>query len=159
MLVLAVLYWLEADTIPISPLDGEVNAAAMPKMLAVALAFLSVLLGIQAMVQFVRARNEGHGQAANASSASAKDKAAGWREHARALGLIALGSAFIALLPVLGYLISVALLIASVALYMGQRKSWQLLAVTLGVALCFQLLFVQVLHIQLPSGLLAHLSF
>src|SRR3546814_16166124 len=43
-LVLAVVYWIAADGIRISPLDGPVTAAGLPKSLGYALGGLSVLL-------------------------------------------------------------------------------------------------------------------
>jgi len=44
MLIAAVVYWLEANKIRISPLDGPVGASGLPKSLAYVLALLSVVL-------------------------------------------------------------------------------------------------------------------
>ena len=46
----AALYWLGAASIPISALDGEINAAAVPRMLALALAVLAVILMVKALI-------------------------------------------------------------------------------------------------------------
>jgi hypothetical protein len=54
MLAGSALYWREADSIPISPLDGEVNAAAVPKMLATILGVLAVLLVIKTLLTAYR---------------------------------------------------------------------------------------------------------
>jgi hypothetical protein len=49
-LVFSVLYWRAADGIPISPLDGVVNAGALPKALAYAMMFFSLLLILRALL-------------------------------------------------------------------------------------------------------------
>src|SRR3546814_18423060 len=48
-LVLAVVYWIAADGIRISPLDGPVPAAGLPKSLGYALGGLSVLLILRSL--------------------------------------------------------------------------------------------------------------
>ncbi|HLT01226.1 MAG TPA: hypothetical protein VK001_03565, partial [Geminicoccaceae bacterium] len=47
LLALAGLYWLGADQIRVSRLEGIVGAQAVPKSLALALAILSALLIVQ----------------------------------------------------------------------------------------------------------------
>lgn len=158
MLIGSVLYWHEANSIPISPLDGEVNAAAMPKMLATVLGFLSVLLITKVLIKALKTKRAGVRDAQNTSNEATK-KTTRWGEHARALGLVVIGVLYVALLPVLGYLISVALLIAAIALYMGATFGARFVGIIAVIAVCFQLLFVQVLHIQLPAGILAQFHF
>ena len=46
----AALYWSGAASIPISALDGEINAAAVPRMLALALADLAGILMVKALI-------------------------------------------------------------------------------------------------------------
>src|SRR3546814_10948576 len=48
-LVLAVVYWIAADGIRISPLDAPVTAAGLPKSLGYALVGLSVLLILRSL--------------------------------------------------------------------------------------------------------------
>ena len=158
MLAGSALYWREADSIPISPLDGEVNAAAVPKMLATILGVLAVLLVIKTLLTAYRNKRPAlSGEKTEPVEGATKETR--WGEHARALGLAVIGGLYVALLPVLGYLISVALLIAAIALYMGATFGVRFLGVIIGAAVCFQLLFVQVLHIQLPAGILAQFHF
>jgi putative tricarboxylic transport membrane protein len=157
MLVSAACYWLGAEDIPISPLDGAVNASAMPKMLAVALGLLALMLMAQAFFKWQQANQQAAQD--NATSQGQEGSGQRWHEHRRALGLIGIGAAYLVLLPVLGYWIGVALLIAVTAIYMGARPSLRLGALSLALATCFYLLFVQLLHIQLPAGLLGSLLF
>lgn len=149
----AVLYWLGAEDIPISPLDGAVNASAMPKMLAMVLGLLAVLLMTQSMLKRHRTTKQ------TSSGDQAEDKAArtNWSQHGRALGLVGIGAAYLVVLPVLGYWIGVALLLGATALYMGATFGLRLMAMCLALATCFYLLFVKLLHIQLPVGLIGSL--
>lgn len=150
------LYWLKAKDIPISPLDGAVNAAVVPQLLAFALAFLSVLLILQALARAAWPA----GQVEELDSTAVDAKAAGSRSvkrHARALGLLVLGALYLLVLPWLGYPIAVALLMGSVALYMGAAWSWRFALTIVALALTYQLVFVELLHIQLPQGFLSAL--
>jgi hypothetical protein len=80
-------------------------------------------------------------------------------ENMRALGLILIGGVYLLLLPFLGYFLCVALLVVAVARYMGEPYGLRLALTSLGLALAFQLIFVQFLRIQLPIGrLLEQLS-
>ena len=71
----------------------------------------------------------------------------------RALGLLGIGALYILVVQILGYFPTIALLIGAVALYEGMRPSWRLVAVALGGAVFFWLLFVMVLGIRQPTGL------
>src|SRR3546814_151489 len=48
-LAFAIVYWIAADGIRISPLDGPVTAAGLPKSLAYALGTLAVLLILRSL--------------------------------------------------------------------------------------------------------------
>ena len=144
----AALYWLGAASIPISALDGEINAAAVPRMLALALAVLAVILMIKALID---ARNLAVTSAENEVS-EREERLPKLSENMRALGLILIGGVYLLLLPFLGYFLCVALLVVAVARYMGEPYGLRLALTSLGLALAFQFLFVQFLRIQLPLG-------
>jgi cell division protein FtsW (lipid II flippase) len=80
-----------------------------------------------------------------------------WREtmrpHFRALGMLAIGGVFISLLEDLGYLVSIALLLAATAWYNGQKTLKPLILFAIGCAIVYDLLFVQLLGIALPPGI------
>jgi putative tricarboxylic transport membrane protein len=144
----AALYWSGAASIPISALDGEINAAAVPRMLALALAVLAVILMIKALID---ARNLAVTAAENEVS-EREERLPKLGENMRALGLILIGGVYLLLLPFLGYFLCVALLVVAVARYMGEPYGLSLALTSLGLALAFQFLFVQFLRIQLPLG-------
>jgi hypothetical protein len=144
----AALYWLGAAAIPISALDGEINAAAVPRMLALALAVLAVILMVKALID---ARNLAVTAAENEVS-EREERLPKLSENMRALGLILIGGVYLLLLPFLGYFLCVTLLVVAVARYMGEPYGLRLALASLGLALAFQFLFVQFLRIQLPLG-------
>jgi putative tricarboxylic transport membrane protein len=161
MLGAAVAYWYGADGIPISPLDGAVNAAAMPKALAYALGALSLLLIVRALsveVMAQRAAASAGVDAAPAAPLPTPEQLAKRRHaHLRAAGMLAFGVAYLLVLYLLGYLISAALLIIGVAIYNGAKPDWRLGLTALGLAIGFHVVFVVLLGIPLPPGLLAGL--
>lgn len=148
LLVLAVAYWLGADAIPKSSLGGAVGADGLPKLLAMILAGLSVALAAQTILQSRRASAPGE-----AESGPDEGTATAWRTHAKALGVIAIGAAFVALLPLVGYAVAIALLLMTVATYSGHRPGIGTVAFGLGGAVFFQILFVHLLQVPLPAGL------
>lgn len=147
MLGIAVAFWLGADRIPVSPLEGQVGAAGFPKLLAVSLGILSVIrLGQTALL----ARRNGW----DASSIGAGERLlAAWREHRSALGMLGLGIGYVLLLPILGYALSIALLIASVAIYSGRRPGLELAAVAIGGTAALYIIFVWLLGVRMPEGI------
>jgi len=147
MLIAAVVYWLEANSIRISPLDGPVGASGLPKMLAYVLAGLSLLLIIRGVTD---AKSRLTLPAAKLSQARSLTQ---WiKPHLRALGMLAIGVGYLSLLPWFGYSISIAALLLAVSLYNGASFNLRtLLVASIGAALC-NTLFVQFLGIALPAG-------
>jgi divalent metal cation (Fe/Co/Zn/Cd) transporter len=95
----------------------------------------------------------------NDSATTAKDD--GWQSPAAALGklvrpalVLAIGVAFVLLLPILGWALSFALLAISLLLVMGERKPLLLVVMTLGCLAFVYGLFVLVLGLELPAGIL-----
>lgn len=148
--VLAVVFWIAADGIRISPLDGPVTAAGLPKTLAYALGTLAVLLILRSLAlrraTAVEPAPVGEGPADDA------ERSAPYR-HLRAIGMLAFGVGYLLLVPYLGYLLSIVGLMLGVAIYMGARLGAKTAAVAGLGGLFFYLLFVQVLNVPLPNGI------
>jgi putative tricarboxylic transport membrane protein len=145
LIAFAIVFWFAADTIPKSRLGGTVGADGLPKLLAVALGVLSVGLIVQTLLT---ART-----AEAVPTARPERKREDRIAHLRAVGMIVIGAGYLAMVPYLGYLPSVALLLAVVALYNGKRPSLGLAAFAIVGAVVFYLLFVQLLDVPLPAGL------
>lgn len=145
MLAVAVLYWMAAAAIPTSPLEGTVGADGLPKGLGVALGALAVLLILRSLAMRLAVGPD--------EPRSAEEVRRARHAHLRALGMLALGVAYLLVVPYLGYLLSIILLMGGVAAYNGISPSPRLAAMAAAGAVLFYLLFVQLLGIPLPPGL------
>jgi hypothetical protein len=142
LMVVAGLYWLGADQIRVSRLEGIVGAQAVPKGLAVSLAILSVLLIAQALLRRHLA-----------AGPSGEAEAGGARAHLRAAGMLLIGMGYLAVVGSIGYMPALALLVLATALYLGQYFSARLALVAVGLAVLYYLIFVRLLGIPLPPGI------
>jgi putative tricarboxylic transport membrane protein len=154
-MVFAGLYWNAADGIAISPLDGVINAGALPKALAYAMMLFSLLLILRALItemMYLRAARRAVGPPADRPEEEGS-KAFSVSQHLKAFGVLVIGVAYLLALPWLGYIVSATLLITVMSIYIGARASAYTLGVAVAVALTFYLLFVQLLDIPLPAGI------
>ena len=123
-LALAAAYWLAADALPRSALADAVGADGVPKLLAALLAGVSILIAFQ---------KDGERQPGSL----------------KALGVAALGFAYLSVLPFTGYLAGAALLAAASALYYGARGRNVAVFAALS-ALGLWLVFAKALGVALP---------
>jgi putative tricarboxylic transport membrane protein len=144
LLVLSVLYWLQADNIQVSVLSGRFGAQELPKMLAVLLAVFSLLMIAQAAIRSL------------ASRTAAADAQEGERGSAiqigPALGVLLIGIAYTLLLEILGYPIAIALLLGATAYLMGWRRWPVLIAFSAAGAAILWVVFAYILDIPLPAA-------
>jgi hypothetical protein len=162
LLLFSGLYWLGAAAIRVSPLEGSVGAAGLPKALAVVLAILSLyLIGRNLLAVRAKAENQSRPEVP-ATTMQDKDlhgeeRPFTFRHHLRAIAMLAFGAGYVLILPELGYAVSVTLLLAGVAYFLGLRSLPKMaLFAVLGGAFFF-LLFVVVLKIPLPEGVFSDL--
>ncbi|WP_230532857.1 tripartite tricarboxylate transporter TctB family protein [Microvirga roseola] len=144
LFIFAVVFWFAADAIPKSRLGGTVGADGLPKLLAVILGMLSAGLIAQSLLA-MRATGP-------VVAAEPKPRAADQFIHLRAAGMLALGAAYLLIMPYLGYMLSVGLLLLAVAVYNGKRPSLSLIVFGILGAGFFYLLFVRLLDVPLPAG-------
>jgi putative tricarboxylic transport membrane protein len=142
LIVVAGLYWLGADQIRVSKLEGIVGAQAVPKGLAISLAVLSVLLIAQ---ELLRPRRAG--------GPAGEVEGGGSHAHMRAAGMLLIGMGYLAVVATVGYLPAIALLVLATALYLGQSPSARLVLLAVGLAVLYYLIFVRLLGIPLPPGI------
>jgi putative tricarboxylic transport membrane protein len=148
-LVVAVGYYLLADAIPRSLLSDDVGAAGLPKVYAVGLGLLSLILIARAAM----ARAAAMGPRSAEVRADTAMRAAQRTALLRAAGMLAIGVAYVVLVPYLGYVLSIALLIAATIYYQGGRVTRQAGVVAVGGAVFFWFMFVWLLRIAQPPGL------
>ncbi|MGI9417367.1 MAG: tripartite tricarboxylate transporter TctB family protein [Geminicoccaceae bacterium] len=149
MLLVAVVYWFEADKIRISPLDGPVGASGLPKTLAYALAVLAAILIVRSLAGALTGAKTVRTQAEDDSDRSLVDIL---MPHLRAVGLLAIGVGYLLLVSWFGYAITIAALLLVVSLYIGATLSLRTLVIAaIGGVVC-HVLFVEFLGIPLPAG-------
>ncbi len=144
LIALAILYWLGADHIPKSILEGGIGADALPKMLGIALGALSLILVLQSAF------------AARAAKADGSDDAVrkgGWLSHKYALGMLCIGIGYVVLVEFVGYVCAIAYLLAAVTLLAGGASRKVLIAFSLLGAVFFWAFFVYALEIRQPKGI------
>ena len=140
---LALAYYVASRTIATSTLEDDFGPHGLPNILAIALGLTGILLAVRGFL--TRPRLQSMAETAGPSPHG---------RPLRAMGLLAIGFAYVLAVDKLGYAVSIALLIAGVAWYEGLRLSLRLVAVAIGGAALFWLIFVRLLDVPQPAGLL-----
>jgi hypothetical protein len=146
LLALSIGYYMSADAMPSSILDTTVTSSAFPKLLAILGAILSLVLIAENIFKVAIAGR-------SASVASEEPQESFWNQHKRALGLLAIVALFILAVEVVGYPLSIGLLILAVSVYQGYPLSLTSVAVAVGGGLFFWLFFMVLLGIHMPLGI------
>ena len=149
-LAFAVVFWIAADGIRISPLDGPVTAAGLPKSLAYALGALAVLLIVRS---FAVKRIAATKPVPTEAGEEAANDLGNLRQHLRAVGVLAIGVAYLLAVPYLGYILSIFGLMLATAVYAGARFGARTGVIAVFGAVFFYFFFVKLLNIPLPPGL------
>jgi putative tricarboxylic transport membrane protein len=141
LLIVAVCYYAAASRMGQTALSDAVGPAGLPRVYAVALAILGAAIGATALLRRRLGKTAEPGPDGPSTS----------RRLARAAGVVAIGVAYLAVAPVIGYPFAIALMIAAMAVYQGERPSWRAaLVASAGAAVLF-VLFEVVLGVTLPA--------
>lgn len=142
----AVLYWYLADGIAKSPMSGSVGADGLPKLLAICLGVLSLVLIAQS------ALSPASGPAAEAAedTGDAEFTPEGFLLAMKMLAIIVV---YVLILPVLGYAVSAGLLLAAIAVFFGRPFGLRVLVFAVLGAVLAHLVFVTLLGVRMPTGI------
>ncbi len=151
---IAAVYYLLAIRIPQSDIADVIGAQGLPKTYASLLAGLSLILIVRAVVatRTQRVRAASPAAATDATPATRKpglQRGVAWR----VFGMLMNGVIYILVVPWLGYILSIAALIAATVYYQGGELNRRAAAVAIGGAVFLWLLFVRLLHIAHPAGI------
>lgn len=149
MVVLAVAYWIGADGIPKSLLEGGVGAGALPKLLGVLLVVLSVILVLQSIVagrRAKRAEEEAESEVVDDGQPSTTYR------RLKALGFLLICIGYIVIVEFVGYAPAIAYLLAAIVWFAGGASRRYLALFAIVGAVFFWVLFVEVLGIRQPKG-------
>jgi len=143
-LVVAAVYYGLAVAIPQSDLADPVGPQGLPRVYALLLAALSLILIARSL----------RGSAPNADAPNPESRIPNPGSGIpRVIGMLLIGVAYIIVLPWFGYLLSVAALITATIYFQGGSINGRSILVALSGAAIFWLLFIWLLRIQYPAGL------
>ena len=149
-LALAAIYYALTVTIPQSDLADPIGPQGLPKTYAAVLAVLAIILIARSMK---RPANLAPTNPELTNPESANPRTNEPANLGRVIGMLLIGVAYIVVLPWLGYLLSVAALIAATTYFQGGSINLRSILVAISGALCFWVLFIWLLRIQYPAGL------
>lgn len=145
-MALSISYVMYARGIEDSLLADAVGASGVPTAVGVVLLLASLALFLKSLGGAVQLGAPDAVGAAPEAGGSA-------HPHRMALGLLGILLAYVALLPLLGYVLSIALLVGAVAWYAGARQRLSILACMAAAGPLLWLLFDWALAIRMPAGL------
>jgi putative tricarboxylic transport membrane protein len=148
--VVAAVYYGLAVTIPQSDLADPVGPQGLPRVYALLLAMLSLILIGRSLRSGKSATRKAERQNPEPSESRIPDP--GFR-LLRVIGMLLIGIVYIIVLPWLGYLVSVAALITATIYFQGGVINGRSILVAVSGAVCLWLLFIWLLGIQYPAGL------
>jgi Flp pilus assembly protein TadB len=140
LLGVAALYYALARELGETALSDAVGPAGLPLVYAAALAAFAVLLSVSAYLR--RGRR---------ATTTAADEPGPGRRLKRALGALAIGGVYIAVVPLIGYPPAMAFAIAAMAAYQGERLGWRLALIAVAGAGALFVLFELVLGVPMPA--------
>lgn len=137
-LAISLVYFQLASAVPVSQLADAIGPQGLPRVYALLLGTLSLMLIVSAVV------NRKSRPPAPTAQAVALPRAA---------GTLLIGVIYILVLPWAGYLFSIAALILVTSYYQGGSLSRTGVIVALGGGTFFWLLFVMLMGISMPAGI------
>lgn len=134
LILISAAMFISASKMP--QMDGTMGAGTWPKILAVCMILLAVLLLIQSL------RDHTNTESPFVMSPDLK----------RVLAGIGIMLVFCVLLKFFGFMIASAFMIAAVMALMGERRPLVLIGVTVGVLAFIYVVFAMVLNLPFPKG-------
>ena len=155
-LTISVLYYWMATLVPVSQLADAIGPQGLPKVYAVILAGLSLILLVRSSrdpgSEIRGPKESGKPPAADPRSLIPDPRSRSRSRSFRAAGMLVIGIAYILVAPWLGYLLSISGLIFATAYYQGGTVGRQAAVVALCGGVFFWLLFVTFMGIAQPPG-------
>jgi hypothetical protein len=163
--LIGVGYLAMAYQLRVGALSDTVGPAGFPKVLGYAVVGLGLILCAQSVAAMLARRSAlplAAGGPAVPAATEAEDKGGGdagdsLRGVLKAGGMLAIGIVYLLVVRWLGYVPSVALLMIAAAIYLGTPFSLRVVGIGIAGALVYWIVFVWVLGIPLPPGILGNL--
>ena len=147
-LVAGATYYSVASVIPKSMLSDEIGPGGVPAVVGLAAMVVSVLIMLKAMVVW----NQERLAAKLASPVTTDEAAEAVGSHWLSVSLVLVLVSLIVILPILGYIISIFLLIMVSAALSGHAKNLKLLVFSLVSSVTLYVIFQVIMSVKLPKG-------
>lgn len=147
-LVAGAIYYSVASDIPKSMLSDEIGPGGVPAAVGLASMVVSVLIMLKAFLAWNRERRATEVASPACAEEQADDSGSHWLSAVTALVLVML----IVLLPILGYVLSIFLLIMVSAALAGHAKNLKLLVFSMTSSVTLYVIFQWVMNVKLPKG-------
>ena len=144
LLLIAFGYYVLTGNINPSALADEIGAAGVPLVYATLLAAIALTLAAKALISWRLIRSD--------VTQPINDLQGEGRKLRGAAGMLAIGIGYIAAVTIVGYMISIAAVIACVALNQGERVGWRVARIAIGGGMAFWIFFDRLLGVDLPPG-------
>jgi len=149
--LIGAFYLYYASQLRPSSLADSVGPQGLPLVYGWLTLGLGFILLAQALIAVLRASPADHAKQADAWTGQG-------RRTLWAAGLLAFAAGYLLIVEALGYLLSLAILIPAVAIYLGARIGWRPVAVGVGGAVVLWLMFDKLLGVDMPEGVLRGLG-
>lgn len=154
-LLLGAGYLAMAMQLRASALADAVGPAGVPRVLGVLMMAFGAILSVQALLAERRAPKSALADGTASEAAGDGSATVGLAGIAKAAGLLVIAIAYLLIVKTVGYLVAVSALLCAASIYGGTKVSWRVFAISIGGGLVFWILFVEILGIPLPSGILS----
>jgi hypothetical protein len=143
LIALGVMYYRMASSLQRSLISDRVGAEGFPKLLASALILFSAILIVQSFVR----------KLARPAPERKEISDTTWRTFAHAGGMLSLGIGYLLIVQRVGYLLSIAFLLAASLRYQKEPLSSRVLLTALLGGVLFWAFFVYALRTPMPAGM------
>lgn len=144
--LIGAVYYYYATQMRVSALDDTVGPSGLPKAYGLIMIALGLAIAGFALFKSYRER---------AAGVELENE---WldqgKKFIRAGGIVAIGILYILIVPYIGYAPAIAILLFATAFYQGAPRTWRLIAIPLGGGLALWCIFVLLLGVSMPDGIL-----
>ncbi len=147
MLAVSILYFLQSMNIRKSSMADDVGAHGVPQAYAVMLGLLAVALVAKGVIERLTSPAQ--------VAATQEERDALKRSLLGMATMLGIGVGYLLVVSTLGYIVSMVLLVAIVAYYLGASPGLQMAAVAVGGTLVLWAVFDLLLGISMPAGIWA----
>lgn len=153
-LVFSLAYIAKANSIEDSLLADAVGASGVPVGIGSLMAAASAVLLVKALMPVASKQvADAAGRGDGTTHVAQTPEKASLRPHLLAAGLVAILVAYMLVLPLLGYVVSIGLMAAAVAWFAGGREAKTLLGFALLTGPLLWFLFDFALKVRMPAGM------